>query len=94
MIYEWDEAKRASNLIKHGLDFDLVRAFNWDTAIIQEDARRDYGERRWVAIGQMGERVVVVVYTYRDGMTRLISARGASNKEILYHETAHHPQHA
>ena len=53
MIYEWDEAKRASNLAKHGIDFEEVRSFDWDRAPIQEDLRRDDGERRHKAVGVM-----------------------------------------
>ena len=90
MIYEWDEAKRASNLAKHGIDFEEVRSFDWDKALMQEDTRRDYGERRRKAIGVMGWALVVavVVYTDRDEATRVISARLASNKERAFYETA------
>ena len=90
MIYEWDEAKRASNIAKHGVDFEEVRSFDWDKALIQEDTRRDYGEQRWVAIGVMGWTLVVavVVYTDRGEATRIISARLASNKERAFYETA------
>jgi len=90
MIYEWDEAKRASNIAKHGIDFEEVRSFDWDTALIREDMRRDYGERRWMAIGTMGFALVVavVVYTERGEATRIISARLASNRERAFYETA------
>ncbi len=90
MIYEWDETKRASNIAKHGIDFEEVRSFDWDTALIREDTRRNYGERRWVAIGAMGWTLVVtvVVYTERGEATRIISARLASNTERAFYETA------
>ncbi len=89
MIYEWDEAKRASDLFKHGVDFEDVRSFDWDSAWLQEDCRHDYGERRWKAIGKLGSCVVaVIVYTDRDRTTRVISARLASNKERAFYETA------
>ena len=90
MIYEWDEAKRASNIAKHGIDFEEVRSFDWDRALIRDDERRDYGERRRVAIGIIGWTVVVavVVYTERDQATRIVSARLASNKERALYETA------
>ncbi len=89
MIYEWNEAKRASNLIKHGVDFEDVRSFDWDSALIQGDKRRDYGEQRWRAIGVLGTCVVVViVYTNRDRATRVISARLASIKERAFYEAA------
>ncbi len=90
MIYEWDEAKRATNLAKHGIDFEEVRSFDWDKALIQEDLRRNYGERRCKPIGVMGRTLVVAVvaYTDRDEATRIIGARLASNKERAFYETA------
>ena len=41
VIYEWDEAKRASNIAKHGIDFEEVRSFGWDKALIRQDTRQD-----------------------------------------------------
>ncbi len=38
-IYEWDEAKRKSNIARHGVDFTVMEAFGWDTAIINPDDR-------------------------------------------------------
>jgi hypothetical protein len=43
----WDERKRAGNLRKHGVDFDIVERFEFDTAVIAIDSRRDYGEPRY-----------------------------------------------
>jgi uncharacterized DUF497 family protein len=41
MIFEWDEAKRAANLAKHGIDFDAVRLFDWSAAVHNLDTRKD-----------------------------------------------------
>lgn len=51
MEFEWDEGKNAGNLAKHGVSFELARQFLWAEAIIELDARRDYGELRYVARG-------------------------------------------
>jgi hypothetical protein len=53
MQYEWDEAKRAANFARHGVDFAVAADFEWDTAIATRDDRLDYGEERWVALGYM-----------------------------------------
>jgi len=38
MRYEWDEAKRQSNIQKHGIDFiGIERAFAGDTVTILDD---------------------------------------------------------
>ena len=54
MRLEWDEAKRAANLAKHGIDFLLAEQFDFEGAKIGPDARRDYGEPRFIALGLIG----------------------------------------
>lgn len=41
MEFEWDEAKRQSNLRKHGLDFAEVDHFDWDDPVTYVDDRKD-----------------------------------------------------
>jgi uncharacterized DUF497 family protein len=50
-LYTWDERKRASNLKKHGVDFAIVAHFDFTTALILRDDRKDYGEERYRAYG-------------------------------------------
>lgn len=84
-LYAWDEAKSASNFILRGFDFAFaVRLFD-DRTVEHEDARRDYGERRVVAIGVVDGVHLTVIYTDRiiGGMKirRIISARLSNNRE-------------
>jgi len=51
MLIEYDAAKNARNILQRGLPFDLVALFDWGTATIEQDARRDYGEVRFQATG-------------------------------------------
>ncbi len=52
MDFEWDEAKAASNLVKHGVAFeDAVAAFRDVSALHVHDRSMDYGEERFVTIG-------------------------------------------
>ncbi len=78
---EWDEGKRRSNLIKHGVDFAGAERFNWDNAIEFLDDRGDYGEERWTAIGWIDDGIHVLTYTERDQSLRVISLRKATNEE-------------
>ncbi len=81
MQYEWDEAKAASNLQKHGVDFaDAVGVFDDPFALSMPDDDPD--EERFVAIGAdfLG-RVLVVVHAFRDAGIRVISARKATPSE-------------
>ena len=83
----WDDAKRRSNLQKHGLDFALLDAFDAANAMFGEDRRGEtdarfrYPERRFFAVGLLRELVVQVVYAERDGGWHVISLRPASRKE-------------
>lgn len=86
MKYEWDEKKNAANQIKHGLDFSEAEGFCWGTAIETVDDRADYGEERWIALGQIGNRVHVMIYTRRGENLRLISLRKANKRETNYYE--------
>ena len=82
MKFEWDEQKNLSNLQKHGLSFaDAWEIF--DAPILCDlDGRFDYGEDRWVGIGRLHSRVVVVVYTEPDDETiRIVSLRKALSHE-------------
>jgi uncharacterized DUF497 family protein len=89
MQYEWDDTKAQANLAKHGVAFDAVAAFDWKTALIQEDRRRDYGEPRYIAIGYIGDRLYILVYTPRGASTRLIGLRKANPREIRRYAKAH-----
>ncbi len=87
MQYEWDEAKRAANFARHGVDFAAAEDFEWDTALATRDTRLDYGEERWVALGYIGKRLHVLVYTLRAETIRIISLRKANKREKNYYET-------
>ncbi len=76
---EWDEAKNQSNIRKHGLDFkDAFQIFS-SPMLVRLDTRYNYDEVRWIGIGIIQNRVVVIVYVeLPDGETkRVISLRKA-----------------
>lgn len=81
-IYDWDEAKSAENLVKHGVDFAAVEGFEWDSALIALDGRRDYGELRYSVFGLIGDRLFNLVFTPRAGRVRVISLRRANRREV------------
>ncbi|HBS26260.1 MAG TPA: BrnT family toxin [Gammaproteobacteria bacterium] len=87
MIYEYDEAKAFINLAKHGVSFELIKRFEWRTATVEQDTRKDYGEDRFIAFGKIDGRVHVVVYTTRSGIIRLIGLRKANSREVKRYES-------
>jgi uncharacterized DUF497 family protein len=82
MPLEYDPAKAATNLRKHGVSFADAEAVLADPLALTIEDIDTVGERRFVTIGagSAGE-VLVVVYTERSGEYRLISARRATRKE-------------
>lgn len=83
----WDEAKRQSNLDRHGLDFaDAPRVFDGPMAVF-EDSRKDYGEHRMIGVGFLDHRVVLIVHIESDKLIRIISMRRADKDETdLFYE--------
>jgi uncharacterized DUF497 family protein len=77
----FDPAKNARNIAARGLPFELVAELDWETATFDDDTRKDYGERRIVVMGTIGQRVYVAVITYREGVVHVISLRKANRKE-------------
>jgi len=81
MKFEWDENKRLINLQRHGIDFaDVWQVFESNRVIFTDD-RFDYNELRFVTIGVLRERLVTVIYTENDEITRIISVRKATKNE-------------
>jgi uncharacterized protein len=86
--FEWDDAKAAENLARHGVSFVAARlAFADVFAVVREDRRQKYGEDRFILIGMVEERLLAVAYAMRGERTRIISARLAEPRERRrYHE--------
>lgn len=85
--FEWDELKNESNISKHGFDFaDAYQVFH-SQMLTEIDNRSDYGEERWVGIGLLSSRTVVVVYTeVSEQVVRVISLRKALSHERRRYE--------
>jgi uncharacterized DUF497 family protein len=86
MRFEWDEGKRAANLAKHGVDFASVEEFDFESATILLDNRKDYGENRQNALGFIGIRLHVLTFTRRGETLRIISLRKANAREVKSYE--------
>jgi uncharacterized protein len=87
MEFEWDQQKNQVNIAKHDLDFaDAPRVFRMPLRI-SLDERQDYGEDRWIGIGILDGRVVMIVFTEPDERTiRIISLRKALPYERKLYE--------
>ncbi|VVE46137.1 BrnT family toxin [Pandoraea terrigena] len=82
MDIEFDPTKDQANRAKHGLSLALAEAFELDTALVEIDDRNDYKEERFIALGLIGDRVHVMVFTVRGEAIRVISLRKANRREV------------
>lgn len=91
MQFEWDENKEKINIAKHGIDFSTAaRVFSDDNRIELFDEAHSEDEDRYITIGQIDNIaiIVMVVYTERRQIIRLISARKATAQERnAYYDT-------
>ena len=83
----WDPEKARVNLKKHGVRFSDAETVLFDpNALTREDTESE-GEQRFVTDGMNAfGHILVVVYTYRGGDIRLISARSATKRERMQYE--------
>lgn len=78
--FDWDEAKRRSNVQKHGIDFiDAARSLKTGPRLDMESNRGT--EFRTLAICPMSLKLIAVVFTMRGEICRIISARAARDDE-------------
>jgi hypothetical protein len=93
MRFEWDPAKAANNIRKHGVSFDeAVTVFKDPLAFIFDDESHSEEEHREIIIGMSALRqMILVCFVERlENIVRIISARSATRQEIKdYEENAH-----
>ena len=85
MRFSWDARKSNRNLRKRGFDFEFATQVFESTTLERDDSRRDYGERRVVALGVAQGVALTVVYTDRADkggeIVRRITARKSNRRE-------------
>lgn len=89
MNIEFDPIKNARNIAERSLPFTAVAHFEWDTAHIIEDVRKEYPERRFIAAGFLATRLHILCFTpLNGGGVRVISFRKANKREQRKYEQA------
>ena len=90
MHFEWDTAKAATNVRKHGVSFDEASTVFADAlSATTHDPDHSRGEARLLTFGMSSTgRVLVISHTDRGAIVRIISARPATRHERkIYEET-------
>jgi uncharacterized DUF497 family protein len=81
MEIEFDPVKRDETLRRRNLDMaDAAIVLTGPTLTIPDD-RYDYGEDRFITIGKLHERMIILVWTMREDAYRIISMRKANDRE-------------
>jgi len=86
--FEWDERKNLINIKKHGVAFDEAENVFFDPECYEMyDEIHSFYEKRWIIVGLAGLKILKVVFTERNGIIRIISARKADkyDKEAYFY---------
>jgi hypothetical protein len=82
MKVNYDLAKNAANLAKHGVALELATNLDWDSALTWLDTRCDYGEPRMSALVLLRTRLYFVAFVDRADERRIITLRKANSREV------------
>ena len=86
MAITYDPEKNEKNIAERGISFDRAAEFDWSSALVVEDRRKDYGESRFQALGFIEERLHMLVFTPRADDTHVMSLRKANKREVKRYE--------
>jgi uncharacterized protein len=82
MKITYDDAKNARNIRERNLPFSLAKDFEFANAIVVQDKRRTYSEIRMKAVGNIGNRLHVLIFVPTFEGIRIISLRKANAREV------------
>ncbi len=88
MRIEFDQGKRAKTLAERGLDFARAGEVFAQANVTIDDTRFDYGEMRLTTVGLLDGRMVVMAWTPRGEVRRIISMRKANERELAKYAPA------
>jgi uncharacterized protein len=86
-MFEYDENKSESNLIKHGIDFVTAQKI-WDDPDRLEIPARTQDEPRFLVLGKIDDKCWSGVITYREQTIRIISIRRSRTEEVNLYESS------
>ena len=86
MNLEFDQDKRDKTLLERGLDFARAAEVFEGVYFTGRDERFEYEEERFITIGQLDSSLVVLVWTPRGKVRRIISMRKANDREKAFYK--------
>lgn len=85
MLIEFDPAKDAANLARHGVFLAMAAELDWEAALVWVDERFEYDEVRMIALAPKTETLYYVAFTERGEQRRIISLRRATRREVKHY---------
>ena len=88
--FEWDAGKDRENREKHGVSFGVAQyAFADPSRVIAQDVTHSQQEARFFCFGRVGEGVLTVRFTYREGVIRIFGAGYWRKGKKVYEQENH-----
>jgi hypothetical protein len=86
--FQWDEGNIDKNLLKHQVqNWECEQIFFNEPLIILDDQKHSLSEKRWAAFGQTDAgRLLTIIFTKREKLLRVLSARDMNRKEKKFYE--------
>ena len=85
--FDWDDAKDVENQRKHHVAFSVAQnAFLDPNRVILRDLAHSHAEERHYCLGRVGEGIMTVRFTLREGVIRLIGAGYWRKGKKIYEE--------
>ena len=85
MRIEFDPAKDAANMAKHGVSLALAAELEWEAALVWIDDRFEYAEMRVIALAPKARILYYVAFVDRGEVRRIISLRRANRREVKHY---------
>ncbi|MEA1946158.1 MAG: BrnT family toxin [Thermodesulfobacteriota bacterium] len=86
--FQWDQGNIDKSLIKHDVEnWECEQVFFNRPLLVLDDPKHSISEKRWAAFGKTdADRLLIVIFTKRDNLIRVISAREMNNKERKFYD--------
>jgi uncharacterized DUF497 family protein len=86
--FQWDRGNIDKNLIKHNVkNWECEQVFFNRPLIVLADPRHSIAEKRWAAFGKTDtDRFLVIIFTKRNNLIRIISARDMNKREREFYD--------
>jgi uncharacterized DUF497 family protein len=86
--FQWDQGNIDKNLIKHRVEnWECEQIFFNSPLLVLDDSQHSIPEKRWAAFGKTdADRFLIVIFTKRGGLIRVISARDMNKKERKFYD--------